>query len=38
MNIRRELLMSLGHYAKVYLAQAKTELIANQTIRILNIL
>ena len=33
MNIKRELLMSLYHYAKIYLLRAKIEQFASQTIR-----
>ena len=32
------MLKSQEHYAKIYLVQTKTELLANQTIRTLNIL
>ena len=39
MNIKGETLMSLNHYAKMYLILAKIEQLANQiTIRTLNIL
>ena len=38
MNIKQEILMLLNHYAKVYLVEVKTELLANQIIRTLNIL
>ena len=40
MDIKREILMSLENYAKIYLVEAKTKLslLTNQTIRILNIL
>ena len=32
MNIKREIFMSLEHFAKIYLVKAKIELLANQTI------
>ena len=38
MNIKREILQSQEHYAKIYFVQSKIELLTNQTIRTLNIL
>ena len=38
MSIKREILKSLEYYAKIYLVLTKTELLANQTARTLNIL
>ena len=35
MNIKREVLKSLEHYAKIYLVKAETEELTNQIIRTL---